>query len=82
MFGWDSATDGGDARAEPATESPLSIATLTVDELRALGMSTTQAKRVIDYRERSEGFQSLEQLDDLPGFSELFLAHLKERLTL
>jgi DNA uptake protein ComE-like DNA-binding protein len=69
-------------KAEPAAEDRLSIATATVDELRALGMSGVQAKRVIDYREHSEGFTSLDQLNRMPGFSEALLAHLKDRLTL
>ncbi len=69
-------------KAEPDAEGRLSIATVTLDELRALGMSGVQAKRVIDYREHAEGFESLDQLDRMPGFSEALLAHLKDRLTL
>ena len=67
---------------EPDAQGRLSIATATLDELRTLGMSGVQARRVINFREHSEGFESLDQLDRMPGFSEALLAHLKDRLTL
>ena len=67
---------------EPDADGRLSIATATLDELRTLGMSGVQARRIIHYREHSEGFESLDQLDRMPGFSEAHLAHLKDRLTL
>ncbi len=76
------AESGAAEDAEPVGEERLSIATATQDELRALGMSGIQAKRVINFREHSDGFESLEQLNRMPGFSEALLAHLKERLTL
>jgi len=60
----------------------LSIATATLEQLRGIGLSITQAKRVIDYRDRSNGIDSLDDLERMPGFSKPFLAHLKERLTL
>ncbi len=45
-------------------------------------MSGIQAKRVINFREQAGGFESLEELNRMPGFSEALLAHLKDRLTL
>jgi DNA uptake protein ComE-like DNA-binding protein len=44
-------------------------------------MSVTQATRVIAYRERGDGFDSVEELGSLPGFQESHLAELRERLT-
>ena len=48
--------------------------------LRRLGMSVTQATRVIAYRERQGGFESLDDLDAVPGIPKNMLAELKEQL--
>jgi DNA uptake protein ComE-like DNA-binding protein len=53
-----------------------------MEELRGLGLSVTQAKRLIDHRDSSQGFRSLDELDDMPGFSTALLKGLKGRLTL
>lgn len=53
----------------------------TKDELRSLGMSLTQTRRVIEYRERSGGFSSVDDLDHVVGFSRDFLERMKQRLT-
>jgi DNA uptake protein ComE-like DNA-binding protein len=52
------------------------------EDLRSLGMSITQAKRVLDYRERLDGFDSVDDLDFVPGFPKAFLSQLKQTLTL
>ena len=44
-------------------------------------MSVTQAKRVLDYRQRLDGYTSLDDLDQVPGFPRAFLADLKGKLT-
>ena len=72
-----------DAPAQPAARNEVvSLSTAGLDDLLALGMSATQAKRVLDYRERMEGFDSLDDLDQLPGFPRDFLDEVKQRLTL
>ena len=58
----------------------VSLSSAGVDELQSLGMSVTQAKRVIRYREERDGFRSIEELDDVPGFSRTFLDQIKGRL--
>ena len=55
----------------------LSLNDASFDELRDIGMSVTQAKRVIRYREEHE-FQSVDELDRVPGFPKSFLTHVKE----
>src|SRR3954454_2244619 len=64
-----------------AQGGPVSLASATFDDLRALGLSITQAKRVVNFRERLGGFESLDDLDDVPGFPKSILAELKTRLT-
>jgi DNA uptake protein ComE-like DNA-binding protein len=57
----------------------LSLSAVTFDELRELGLSVTQSKRVLKYREE-RGFKSVDELDQVPGFPRSFLADLKNRL--
>jgi DNA uptake protein ComE-like DNA-binding protein len=49
----------------------------TFEEFRKAGMSVTQAKRVIRSREVDGEFTSLDEFDDVPGFSEDLAAELK-----
>ena len=52
------------------------------EQLRELGLSVTQAGRVLSYRERTGGFKSLDDLDQIPGFPRAFLDQLKGRVSL
>jgi competence ComEA-like helix-hairpin-helix protein len=58
----------------------MSLGKASFEELREFGMSVTQAKRVIAYRERLGGFGSVDELDQVPGFSKTFLNEIKSRL--
>jgi DNA uptake protein ComE-like DNA-binding protein len=60
----------------------VSLSNASLEDLRSLGMSVTQAKRVIDYRERIGGFDSIDDLDHVPGFPRALLAQIKEGVTL
>jgi DNA uptake protein ComE-like DNA-binding protein len=51
-----------------------------VDELRELGLSVTQASRLIAQREDRGRFSSTDELDVLPGFPKLQLTELKRRV--
>ena len=51
------------------------------EQLRELGLSVSQARRVLAHRERSGEFASLDELDALPGFPREFLGQLKTELT-
>ena len=42
----------------------------------------TQAKRILDFRERLGGFDSVDDLDYVPGFPKSLLTDLKDRVTL
>jgi hypothetical protein len=60
----------------------VSLNSGSFEQYRALGMSVTQAKRVIAHREALDGYSSLDQLDQVPGFSKAFLLDMKAKLTL
>lgn len=53
----------------------------TPEEFRSLGMSVTQTRRLIEFRERNGGYASVDDLDRVVGFSREFLAQTKPRLT-
>ncbi len=53
---------------------------VTFEDLRGMGLSITQATRVIAYRERAEGFESVDDMDTIPGFDRDLLEQLKKRL--
>jgi DNA uptake protein ComE-like DNA-binding protein len=63
---------GGDGR--------VSLNSGSFEDYRGLGMSVTQAKRVISYREELNGYSSVDDLDRVPGFPAAFLAELKPQL--
>jgi competence ComEA-like helix-hairpin-helix protein len=81
-----------DWRSSPDTKRPhlveradedgdgINLQTASCEELRELGMSSTQAKRILDYRERNDGFNSVDDLDQLPGFSRDALIAVKQKL--
>jgi hypothetical protein len=52
----------------------------TFDELRAMRLSVTQANRLIAHREQQGGFQSLDELDGIAGFSQASVEDFKETL--
>ena len=62
-------------------KAPLSLASATFDDLRALGLSVTQAKRVLSFRERLDGFDSVDDLNHVPGFPKSLLSELKSQVT-
>jgi DNA uptake protein ComE-like DNA-binding protein len=68
--------------AEPAGDGDgrVSLNSGSFDDYRGLGMSVTQAKRVISYREELDGYASVDDLDRVPGFPAAFLAELKPQL--
>ena len=64
----------------PAAGGLISLTHGSFEEYRGLGMSVTQANRVIAFRERG-GYSSVDDLGRVPGFSRQFLAELKQKLT-
>ena len=68
------------ALQEAPTEKKLSLSTASFEELRAVGLSVTQTQRVIEYRETNDGFNSLDELDSVPGFERSLLVELKSRV--
>ena len=64
------------------TGAPVAINTATYEDLRGLGLSVTQTGRLLAARQRTGSFQTLDELDGIPGFPSTFLDQLKEKLTL
>ncbi|HET8592935.1 MAG TPA: helix-hairpin-helix domain-containing protein, partial [Solirubrobacterales bacterium] len=76
-----SAAETARSRPKRPSGSPLDVNRATFEQLRDLGMSVTQATRVIAYRERQAGFDSVDELESVPGIPETFVSELKDRLT-
>jgi DNA uptake protein ComE-like DNA-binding protein len=70
--------EGGDE----APDDRVNLNTAGFEELRELGFSVTQATRVITFRERQKGFNSLDELADVPGMPQELLGEVSEKLTL
>jgi DNA uptake protein ComE-like DNA-binding protein len=51
------------------------------EELRNLGLSVTQSARVIAYRDVRGGYQSLDELDEIPGLPKETRVDLRKKLT-
>jgi hypothetical protein len=60
-------------------EEPISLAAADFDDFRALGMSVTQAKRVLRYRDE-RGLSDPSELDQVPGFPKGYLSDIKAQL--
>jgi helix-hairpin-helix protein len=69
-----------DPVVESTEDGRLKLTTATFDELRGVGMSVTQATRVLKFREKSGGFSSVDDLDQVPGFPKKFRTELKAKL--
>jgi len=61
-------------------EGKVSLNEGSFEELRELGLSITQARRIIQYRERLGGYISVDDLDLVPGFPKDLRARLKQQL--
>ncbi len=73
--GSDDSLHVGEAR--PPAGGPLDLNAASFEQLRGLGVSVTQASRVIAARDSAGGYGSLDELDRLSGFSPEQLAALK-----
>ena len=81
---------GGARKSEPergrvetvAAGDQINLNSATFEDLRELGFSVTQATRVITYRERQNGFKSVDDLAEVPGMPGEFLTEVRNRLTL
>ena len=60
-------------------DGPVSLAAADLAQLIGIGMSETQARRVIRYRDE-RGLSSVKALEDVPGFPRSFLDGLAQRL--
>lgn len=70
----------GHAPSVAGAATRLNLQSASFEDLRRLGMSATQALRVLNHREKLGGFDSLDDLDQVPGFPKAFRDKLKERL--
>jgi DNA uptake protein ComE-like DNA-binding protein len=58
----------------------LDLNETTFEQLRDLGLSVTLSARTISYRDARGGFESMDELDEIPGLSAEFKRVLKDQL--
>jgi len=64
------------------SEGKLNLNQVSFADLRSLKLSVTQSHRVLAYRKRIGGFESIDQLDEVPGFTAADRERLGRGLTL
>ena len=72
----------GNDSSPAETLRPVNINTATLDELQTLpGIGPTRAEQIVVYREANGGFDSIEELIDVPGIGQVTYNNLKEWIT-
>jgi DNA uptake protein ComE-like DNA-binding protein len=81
----------GKAKAEPSKprkrraakkQGALDLNRASFEDLRNLGLSVTQSARVIAYRDTRGGYESLDELDEIPGLPKGMRSSLRRQVTL
>ncbi len=67
-------------RRPPSTRPTLNSA--SEEDFRELGLSITQARRLVRYRDELDGFSSWDEFERVPGFPKAMRSDLRRRLTL
>jgi DNA uptake protein ComE-like DNA-binding protein len=68
-------------RGSPRKQGKLDLNEATFEQLRDMGLSVTLSARMISYRDARGGFESLDELGEIPGLSAEFKRVLSEQLT-
>jgi competence protein ComEA len=77
-----SAPAGGSSGSATAPAAPISLGAATVEQLDGLdGIGPTLAERIVEHRQSSGGFRSIDQLAEVDGIGEKRLEALKAALT-
>jgi Helix-hairpin-helix motif len=64
-----------------ARNGRLNLNQVSFAELRSLNLSVAQSHRLLAYRKRIGGYESIEQLNDVPGFPNVVRERLKRQVT-
>jgi competence protein ComEA len=73
----------GASAAPGAATAPVSLNNATAEQLDTLdGVGPAIAQKILDFRESRGGFQSVEELGEIPGIGERRLASLRAQVTL
>lgn len=73
---------GGGGETGAAPSGPINLNTATLEQLDTLdGVGPATAQKIIEYREQHNGFETVDELDQVSGIGEKRLATLREKVT-
>lgn len=72
---------GGSTESVPSSSDSVNLNGATFEELREAGLSVTQATRILAYRERFGGYDSVDDLEKVPGFPSDLITSLRGRIS-
>lgn len=72
---------GGSSSAGEVASDSVNLNSATFEQLREAGLSVTQATRILAYRERFGGYNSVEDLEKVPGFPTDLIESLKGKIS-
>jgi DNA uptake protein ComE-like DNA-binding protein len=73
--------EGNRPLPEAPGDASINLNAASYEQLRSLRLSVTQVGRVLAYRQREGGFNSLDELERIPGFPRAQLDELRRKLT-
>ncbi len=73
---------GSPSSVSESGSDTINLNSATFEELREAGLSVTQATRILAYRERFGGYNSVEDLEKVPGFPADLIDSLRGRITI
>ncbi len=72
---------GGSSESSAPASDSVNLNSATFEELREAGLSVTQATRILAYRERFGGYDSVDDLEKVPGFPSDLITSLRGRIS-
>jgi DNA uptake protein ComE-like DNA-binding protein len=58
----------------------MDINRMTKDDFRSVGLPDNVAKNVVEYRDKHDGFKSIDELSKVPGVTPEMLSPIRDRL--
>ena len=74
--------DDGEEAQNGSSSGGVDLNSATFEDLREIGLSVTQATRILNHRDREGRFETLEQLGQVPGMTPELVGEIQPKLTI